>query len=82
MNIFILIFSSLCLSVQCSYNCDNHLRIEREDGKTMMVYTDDEEDVVYHNCKKFSCERQSNDGGFGQEQEQMMNYEWKETSAL
>ena len=47
----------------------------------MMVYTDDEEDVVYHNCKKFTCEQQSNDGGFEQEQE-TSNYEWIETSAL
>ena len=81
MNIFILIFSSLCLSVQCSYNCDNHLRIEREDGKTMMLYTDDDEDVVYHDCKKFTCVKRSNDGEFGQEQE-WSSYEWIETLAL
>ena len=46
-----------------------------------MVYTDDDEDVVYNNCRKFSCEKQSNDGGFEQEQE-MSSYEWIETSAL
>ena len=47
----------------------------------MMVYTDDDEDVVYNNCRKFSCEKQSNDGGFEQEQE-MSSYEWIETLAL
>ena len=47
----------------------------------MMVYTDDDEDVVYHNCKKFTCVKRSNDGEFGQEQE-MLSYEWIETLAL
>ena len=50
--------------------------VDREDGTRSMIMSDDE--VVYDNCRKFTCTQQSNDRSY----EQMPSYGWVESPAL